>query len=113
SVVFLLSPSSPTPFCGLAFVFVPSTDSLSPLLVNNGLIGLVIFLLFFTSPILALGGSPKDFALKAALIILAVTMLISVTEYTYLPTWLFAGIAYHQLSAHVSYPPKIISRSVD
>jgi len=113
SVNFWIQASLPTKIFGLGFGYIRSTDFLSTLLVNNGLIGLVIFLLFFTYPILALGGSPKDFALKAALIILAVTMLISVTEYTYLPTWLFAGIAYHQLSAHVSYPPKIISRSVD
>ena len=99
SLTFWWEAPVPTKIFGLGFGYIRSTDFFSTILVNNGIIGLFIFLGLFMYPILALGNTPKEFSLRAALTIIMFTMLIAVTEYTYLPTWLFLGIAYHILSA--------------
>ena len=99
SLTFWWEAPLPTKIFGLGFGYIRSTDFFTTALVNNGLIGLSIYLLVFTYPILALGKGPKKFSLKATLAILLVTMLIAVTEYTYLTTWMFLGMAYHYLSA--------------
>ncbi|SHE43287.1 hypothetical protein SAMN05443144_101283 [Fodinibius roseus] len=98
SLAFWWEAPFPLKIFGLGFGYIRSTDFFSTILVNNGIIGLAIFLLVFTFPILALGKTSKEFALKAALSIIIVTMMIAVTEYTYLPTWLFLGISYHYLT---------------
>lgn len=99
SLTFWWEAPIPIKIFGLGFGYIRSTDFFSTILVNNGIIGLFIFIGLFTYPILALGNSSKEFALRAALAIILATMLIAVTEYTYLPTWLFLGIAYHQLNS--------------
>lgn len=98
SLTFWWEAPLPTKIFGLGFGYIRSTDFFSTVLVNNGMIGLSIFLLVFSYPILAMGSSRKEFGLKCALTIIVVTMLISVTEYTYLPTWLFLGMSYYYLS---------------
>ena len=100
SLTFWWEAPIPTKIFGLGFGYIRSTDFFTTILVNNGVIGLSIFIGLFTYPILALGNTSKEFALRAALAILMCTMLIAVTEYTYLPTWLFLGIAYHTLSTN-------------
>lgn len=98
SLTFWWEAPLPTKIFGLGFGYIRSTDYFSTVLVNNGMIGLSVFLLVFLYPVLALGKSPEEFSLKAALAIIVITMLLAVTEYTYLPTWMFLGIAYHYLS---------------
>lgn len=97
SIAFWWQSPVPVKVFGLGFGYIRSTDFLTTVLVNNGLIGLTLFILVFMIPVLLLGRSPKAFALRSALFILLIIMLIAVTEYTYLPTWLFLGIAYHYL----------------
>ncbi|SMO90584.1 hypothetical protein [Fodinibius sediminis] len=97
SLTFWWEAPLPTKIFGLGFGYIRSTDFFSTILVNNGLLGLTVFLTVFAYPILILGRTSKEFGLKAALIIILVTMLIAVTEYTYLPTWLFLGMSYHYL----------------
>lgn len=105
SLTFWWEAPLPTKIFGLGFGYIRSTDFFSTVLVNNGLIGLSIFLLIFIYPVLALGKSPKEFALKSALIVILITMLIAVTEYTYLPTWLFLGMSYRYLKSRQNISP--------
>jgi hypothetical protein len=95
SLTFWWEAPIPVKIFGLGFGYIRSTDFFSTILVNNGLIGFLIFASAFAYPVIMMGNSSKAFALKAALIIIFCTMMIAVTEYTYLPTWLFLGIAYH------------------
>jgi hypothetical protein len=87
----------PTKFFGLGFGYIRSSDFFSMLLVNNGIIGLMILILLFAFPVLALGSSQKEFGLKCALVVILVSMLTSVPEFAYLPVWLFLGISYRYL----------------
>lgn len=107
SLTFWWESPFPIKIFGLGFGYIRSTDFFSTILVNNGITGLTIFLLVFIYPILALGKTPKEFAIKAALSIIIVTMMIAVTEYTYLPTWLFLGIAYHYLTEEDTYSRRL------
>lgn len=96
--VFWWNAPSPFKLFGLGFGYIRSTDFLTTLLINNGLVGLIIMLLVFGYPVLALQPGEKEFGLRCALVVIAVTMLISVPEYAYLPVWLFLGISYNYLN---------------
>lgn len=82
---------------GLGFGYVRSTDFFSTILINNGLIGLIIFTALFLVPIIKLRMSRKNTGLKVALIIIYFSMMTSVPEFSYLSIWLILGIAYNQL----------------
>lgn len=98
SVLFWLDAPLPVKIFGLGFGYIRSTDFFSTLLVNNGLIGLALMTIAFGYPMIALGTSERAFGLKCALVVIAVTMLVSVPEFAYLPIWLFLGIAYNHLN---------------
>lgn len=82
---------------GLGFGYVRSTDFFSTILINNGLIGLIIFTALFLVPIIKLRMTRKNTGLKVALIIIYFSMMTSVPEFSYLSIWLMLGIAYNQL----------------
>lgn len=82
---------------GLGFGYVRSTDFLSTLLVNNGIIGFLLFTALFVYPILKLSKGKRNDGIKIALITLYISMMISVPEFSYPSLWLFLGIAYNQL----------------
>lgn len=82
---------------GVGFGTIRSTDFLSTLLVNCGIVGFVLFSFMFLWPVLKLGRGYKEMGLKSIVIIQYVTMMISVSEFSYLPTWLFLGIAYYRV----------------
>ncbi|MGG0492189.1 hypothetical protein ABEY62_04210 [Priestia megaterium] len=82
---------------GLGFGYVRSTDFFSTILINNGLIGLSIFTLLFFIPIVKLRMTRKNIGLKTALLIIYISMMTSVPEFSYLSIWLMLGIAYNQL----------------
>lgn len=100
----------PTKIFGLGFGYIRSTDFFSSLLVNNGIVGLFILLCVFGYPVLALGSSSKEFGLKCALVIIAITMLASVPEFAYLPVWLFLGISYNYLNNRYDAPSQHLYR---
>lgn len=85
-------------FFGIGFGYIRSTDLLTTLLVNNGLIGFIIFSFFFLYPVWKLNSSYENVGLKAILIVLYFVMMVAVPEFSYLSTWLFLGIAYNQIS---------------
>lgn len=98
SVTFWLDAPFFTKIFGLGFGYIRSTDFFSTLLVNNGLVGLALMTGAFGYPIIALDSSDRAFGLKCALVVIAVTMLVSVPEFAYLPIWLFLGISYNHLT---------------
>jgi hypothetical protein len=82
---------------GVGFGYVRSTDFVSTLLVNTGVIGLLAFSALYLYPVFKLGRTEREIGLRAALLVIFVTAMISVPEFAYLSSWLFLGIAYHQL----------------
>jgi len=97
SLSFYSSSSLTNKLFGIGFGYVRSLDMLSTLLVNNGLIGLLIFTGLFFYPVIKLENSYESIGLKSAIIVVYITMMISVPEYAYLSVWLFLGIAYSKL----------------
>lgn len=86
-----------TQIFGMGFGVVRSTDMFSTLLVNNGVVGFVLFTLLFFYPVFKLENTYQNIGLKAALIVIYFSMMISVPEYSYLSTWLFLGMAYNMI----------------
>lgn len=82
---------------GVGFGYVRSTDFFSTLMVNTGLVGTLIFTFLFLYPVLKLGKDSLSKMLKLILVIIYVSMMIAVPEFSYLSSWLFLGIAYNQI----------------
>lgn len=82
---------------GVGFGYIRSTDFASTLLVNNGIFGLLLVTLCFLYPVIKLQKSERNTGIKLALIIVYITMLVSVPEFSYLSIWLFLGIAYSEV----------------
>nr|WP_302473985.1 O-antigen ligase family protein [Shouchella clausii] len=88
---------------GIGFGVSRSTDMFSTLLVNNGLVGLLMFLAIFLYPIVKLGKDFRSIGLRRANLITLLVMLISVPEFAYLSTWLFLAISYNQVNKDKLY----------
>lgn len=82
---------------GIGFGYIRSTDMFSTILANNGIIGFLIWTALFLYPVIKLDNCYKNIGTKSAIVVVYVTMMVSVPEYSYLSTWLFLGIAYSQL----------------
>lgn len=82
---------------GVGFGTIRATDFLSTMLVNCGIVGFIIFSFMFMLPVLKLGKGYTEMGLKSIIVIMYITMMISVSEFSYLPTWLFLGIAYYKV----------------
>lgn len=82
---------------GIGFGVVRSTDFFSTLLVNNGIIGFIVFTSFFLYPALKLKKGVRQSALRYSVVFLYLSMMIAVPEFSYLAVWLFLGLAYNQL----------------
>ncbi|WP_339273333.1 hypothetical protein MKY59_19825 [Paenibacillus sp. FSL W8-0426] len=83
---------------GIGFGYVRSTDFFSTLMVNSGIIGFILFSLFFLYPVFKLQRSYFNDGLKIILLVVYASLMISVPEFSYLTTWLFLGISYSQLA---------------
>ena len=84
-------------FFGLGFGYVRSTDFLSTLLVNVGIIGFLLYTFIFLYPVIKPGKTRRDRSLKIILIFIFISSILSVPEFAYPSIWLFLGIAYNQL----------------
>jgi hypothetical protein len=89
----------PSQLFGIGFGYVRSTDFLTTLLINTGLIGLLVWTALFAVPIIFLGRSDREIGLRCALAVAFLTSMISVPEFAYLSSWVFLGIAYHALTS--------------
>ena len=83
---------------GVGFGYVRATNMFSTLLVNMGVIGVILATVIFMRPVLKLPNDYRSFGIKAALLVIFVTMMISVPEFSFLSTWLFLGIAYREMN---------------
>jgi hypothetical protein len=98
---------------GIGFGYVRSTDFLTTLLINVGLLGLLGYIMLFAVPVIRLGNSAREVGLRCALAVVWLTSMISVPEFAYLSSWVFLGLGYHalaerrrkQLQAETAAPP--------
>lgn len=98
SVKFWLSLPLLNQFVGIGFGYVRSTDMASTLLVNNGILGVLLFTFIFLYPVFRLDWSEKSMALRQCLVSVYVMMMVSVPEFSYLAPWAFVALAYHRLN---------------
>lgn len=82
---------------GVGFGYVRSTDMGSTLLVNNGILGVLLFSFLFLYPVFKLDWSERSIALRQCLLSVFVMMMVSVPEFSYLAPWAFVAMAYHRL----------------
>lgn len=75
---------------GIGFGYVRSTDFFSTLLVNNGIIGVVLFTWFFFkhSFVRVKGVKEERYYYRVALLATYLIMMVSVPEFAYLSTWI-------------------------
>lgn len=95
STIYWWHSSWPVKLFGIGFGTIRSDDLLSTVLVNNGLIGIVLTTCIFFYPLSKLNTTNIEVGLKQICLICFVILMVSVSEYSYLSTWLFVGIAYH------------------
>lgn len=86
-------------FFGVGYGYIRSTDLLSTVLVNNGVLGIFILLAVFLYPVFKLDKSSESVGIKLALCSTLIIMLVSVPELYYSTTWMFLGIAYFKVRA--------------
>ncbi|MBP2658163.1 MAG: putative rane protein [Firmicutes bacterium] len=97
SMDFFINTSIISKLFGVGFGYIRSTDMFSTLIVNNGIIGFSIISMIFGYPLWKLENNYRNIGLKASLIVIYFTMMISVSEFSYLSIWLFLGMAYNQV----------------
>lgn len=75
---------------GVGFGYVRSTDFFSTLLVNNGIIGVLLYTWFFFkhSFVRLKGDRGERYYYRAALLATYLIMMVSVPEFAYLSTWI-------------------------
>lgn len=77
---------------GIGFGVIRSTDLLTTLLVNIGLIGTLLFTYFYLKKIKFKNITKKEIGDNAILLVLFITSMVAVSEFSYLSFWLFLGI---------------------
>lgn len=80
---------------GVGWGYTYGSTMFGTLLINAGVIGLCLATAAFLYPIFRLGNDVREQGLKAAVLVILVTLMAAVPEYGYQSTWLFLGIAYH------------------
>ena len=93
---FLAAPLTMQLF-GVGWGYTRGSNMFTTLLINVGALGLAITVAAFLYPIFKLGNDLRSQGLKAAVLVLLVTLMIAVPEYGYPSMWLFLGIAYHEI----------------
>jgi hypothetical protein len=96
---------------GIGWGYTRGSNMLTTLLVNAGAVGLAVVLAAFLYPVLALGGDARSTGLKAAVLVLLVTLMVAVPEYGYPSMWLFLGIAYFALMEKRPVPVRGTART--
>lgn len=77
---------------GIGFGVIRSTDLLTTFLINIGLIGTLLFAYFYLKKIKLRNLTMKKIGDNAILLVLFITSMISVPEFSYLSFWLFLGL---------------------
>jgi hypothetical protein len=95
---FLAAPPNIQLF-GVGWGYTRGSNMFTTLLINVGAVGLAIALALFLYPVLALGSDARSAGLKAAVLVVLVTLMVAVPEYGYPSMWLFLGMAYAAAAA--------------
>jgi len=82
---------------GVGYGYIRSADHFSTLLVNLGISGLLLTTFIFIYPVVKLGRTSREIGIKAALIVIFVTLMIAKSGFSTLNIWLFLGIAYNEI----------------
>lgn len=80
---------------GIGFGYVRSTDFFSTIMVNNGVIGFILFTAFFYEK-LSFNIKPEHVKLsyKIGLVLLYIILMTTVPEFAYPSLWIFLGLGY-------------------
>ncbi len=95
ALFFFSELSLPLTLFGIGFGATRSTDFFSTLLVNNGLVGLTIFVYFIFRPI-SMCSNNKYFYYGFICASIGLMMLLAVPEFAYLLIWVMFGISYNK-----------------
>jgi hypothetical protein len=79
---------------GLGFGSVRSTDMLSNLLANVGVLGAFAYFAVILTPCFRLRNGPDSSAIVATLLSIFAMELLTVSEYSYLPPWFMVALGY-------------------
>jgi hypothetical protein len=80
---------------GIGFGYVRSTDFLSTVLVNNGVVGFILFTTFFYNKLLfKIKPDQLLYTYKIALVLLYFILMTTVPEFAYPCLWIFLGLGY-------------------
>ena len=80
---------------GVGFGYVRSTDFFSTVMVNNGVLGLILFTSFFYDKLsYKIKPEQVQFTYKIALVLLYFILMTTVPEFAYPSLWIFLGLAY-------------------
>lgn len=82
---------------GIGFGYIRSTDLLTTMLVNTGLIGTLSLSLLLLYPAFRLDSDVRGTALRQCCVATWVMLMVSVPEFAYLAPWTFVAIAYSRL----------------
>ncbi|MFH0341401.1 MAG: hypothetical protein ACHBNF_04575 [Chromatiales bacterium] len=82
---------------GVGYGYIRANDYLSTLFVNLGISGFLLTTLIFVYPVVKLGRTSREIGIRAALIVIFVTMMIAKAEFSLPFIWLFLGIAYNEI----------------
>jgi len=82
---------------GIGYGYIRSTNLLSALLVNLGILGFLLTAFMFIYPAIKLGRTEREVGIKASLIVIFVTMIFSKPDFAFSSIWLFLGIAYNEI----------------
>ena len=84
---------------GIGWGTIRSADMVSTLLVNSGLVGMACYLSLFLKPLVDIRRQQTDLViLFIGMLAVLIMLLVSVSEYSYLPTWVFLGILYKKIT---------------
>jgi hypothetical protein len=98
-IEFWMNADWSTRLLGLGFGHARSPDLFSTLLVNVGAIGLAGYVALFLYPFFRLPADRRSTGLKVALLVVLLTGLVACSEYAYLSSWVFLGMAFNRLDS--------------
>ncbi|MFO1386102.1 MAG: hypothetical protein U1F55_07940 [Chitinivorax sp.] len=98
---FWISSPSFVKVFGVGFGTIRTTDLLTTLLINTGLVGVFLTLILFFRPLFYVNKNRLASALVCGVFVCLIVMLFSVPEYAYLTTWMFLGLLYSSCNGKV------------
>jgi len=87
---------------GIGFGTIRSADLFSTFLVNIGILGVAIYMYLFLRPIFFKNSSVEFIAIKFCVLSELLVLLTSVSEFSYLTSWFFLGVAYSLMDKNIN-----------